>query len=128
MICPWYFKPKMKSMKTYNILIAALLFSIISCQKVELKEVTPDCIQQKIIEFENSSNSCESGKSVYRYKFQGQFVFVFNPGNCGADMMSDVYDQECNPLCGLGGIAGNIMCNGDNFSENATDETMIWEN
>ncbi len=115
-------------MKIFIILFTALLFSIISCQKVELKEDTPACIQQKIIEFENDVNFCETGKSVYRFKFQDQFVYVFNPGNCGADMMSDVYDQECNSICHLGGIAGNIMCNGENFSEKATDETLIWEN
>jgi len=65
---------------------------------------------------------------VFRYKFQDQFVYVFNPGNCGADMMSNVYDEDCFLICSLGGIAGNIMCNGENFTENATDETLIWEN
>ena len=115
-------------MNIFNIIIAVLLFSIISCQKVELKEETPDCIQQKIIEFENNVNFCETGKSVYRYKFQDQFVYVFNPGDCGADMMSNVYDEDCLLICSLGGIAGIILCNDENFSEKATDETLIWEN
>ena len=115
-------------MKIFTIIITTLLVSIISCQKVELKEDTPECIQQKIIEFKNNVNFCETGKSVYRYKFQDQFVYVFNPGNCGADMMSNVYDEDCNLMCNLGGIAGIVLCNDENFSEKAIDETLIWEN
>ena len=88
----------------------------------------PVCIDQKIEEFKTSNLPCETGKSIYRYKFQDELVYVFGPGNCGADMMSDVYDEECNLICGLGGIAGNITCNGANFHEGATDETLIWKN
>ena len=111
-----------------TLFIACLMFYFTCCQKAEIKEETPECMQQKIIEFQNNSSSCETGKSVYHYKFQGAFVYVFNPGNCGADMMSDVFDQECNPICGLGGIAGNIMCKGEDFGKNATNEKLIWEN
>jgi hypothetical protein len=107
--------------------LTTIVFSVTCCQKTELKEDTPECISQKINEYKHSTASCETGKSVYRYNFQGTFVYVFNPGDCGADMMSTVYDQECNVLCGLGGIAGNIMCNGDDFGKNATNETLIWE-
>ena len=114
-------------MKKLNIFIASLLLFFLSCQKLELSEEVPKCISQKIQEYKHSTLSCSTGKTVYRYKFQGEFVYVFNPGNCGADMMSTVYDQECNILCGLGGIAGNITCKGEDFGKNATDETLIWE-
>jgi len=113
---------------TLFLLITGIVFFATCCQKTELNEDTPDCIRQKINEYKHSTTSCESGKSVYRYHFQGTVVYVFNPGDCGADMMSTVYDQECNVLCGLGGITGNIMCNGEDFGKNATHETLIWEN
>lgn len=115
-------------MKTINFIVIILIFAFSNCQKTDVKIETPECIEQNIQEFENDVNFCETGKSVYRYKFQDQFVYVFNPGDCGADMMSTVYDENCNSICGLGGIAGNIICNDDNFSEGATDETLIWEN
>jgi hypothetical protein len=115
-------------MKNFRIIAAALLFSFNCCQKNEIREEATICIQQKINEFKSSATSCETGKTVYRYKFQEAYVYVFNPGNCGADMMSDVYDSQCNLICGLGGIAGNIMCNGKDFGKNASDETLIWKN
>ena len=115
-------------MKTMNIIISILLLLITSCQKIDTNEDASNCIDKKIVEFKNNSSLCESGKSVYRYRFQGKFVYVFNPGDCGADMMSDVYDVDCNRICGLGGIAGIMTCNGEKFWDNATDETLIWKN
>ncbi len=115
-------------MKKISIFIASVVFLFTCCQKTELNKDTPECIKQKISEYKNSSAACETGKSVYRYSFQGKDVYVFNPGDCGADMMSAVFGSDCNSICGLGGIAGNMMCNGENFYKNATDETLIWEN
>ena len=114
-------------MKTIS-LFYMLLFLFNSCQKTEMPaNENPDCLNKKIIEYKNSDLPCEAGKSIYRYTFQGKYVYVFNPGDCGADMMSDVFDEDCNRICELGGIAGNLMCNGENFWEEATDEILIWE-
>jgi hypothetical protein len=115
-------------MKPLNIIIATLILAFSNCQTSDVEIETPECMDQLIQEFENDVNFCETGKSVYRYVFQNQFVYVFNPGDCGADMMSNVYDEECNLICSLGGIAGIILCNDENFSQGATDETLIWEN
>jgi hypothetical protein len=114
-------------MKNLGIIVAVLFMSFNCCQKTELSGEIPNCIQQKVDEFAGNASSCETGKTVYRYVFKDQFVFVFNPGNCGADMMSDVYDSKCNLICGLGGIAGNDICLDENFSKQAEDETLIWE-
>ena len=109
--------------------VTILVIFVIACQKNDANpEGEFDCIEKKIAAYKTSNIPCESGKSIYRYKFQGQYVYVFHPGNCGADMMSMIYDSECNEICGLGGIAGNAICNGENFGENATEETLIWEN
>ncbi len=115
-------------MKIFNFILLITLFLSISCQKTKLEVETHDCIKQKIAEFDNSAISCDAGASVYSYQFQGKLVYVFYPGNCGADMISDVYDEDCNLICGLGGIVGNITCNGENFGDNSTEETLIWKN
>lgn len=115
-------------MKTFNIVIAIIVLAFSNCQKTDVKIETPECMEQLIQDFETNDNFCETGKSVYRYTFQDQYVYVFNPGDCGADMMSDVYDEECNLICNLGGIAGNITCNDENFSEGATEGNLIWDN
>jgi hypothetical protein len=115
-------------MKAYIFLLTFVLLAV-SCEKNNLNpEGESDCMLAKIEAYKASDLPCESGKSIYRYEFQGSYVYVFNPGNCGADMMSDVYDEDCNLICGLGGIAGNTMCNNEEFSTNATNELLIWEN
>ena len=115
-------------MKLSVILLTVVLLSA-GCAKTNLNpEGDSDCIVAKIEAYKASKTPCESGKNIYRYDFQGKYVYVFNPGNCGADMMSDVYDDQCNLICGLGGIAGNTICNNEEFSTNATNEILIWEN
>ena len=110
-----------------NNIITILILLISSCQQPEIKEETPECIGQKIQEYKYNQTSCESGKSVYRYILNHRYVFVFNPGDCGADMMADIYDENCVRLCGLGGITGNLICEDVKFWEKANDETLIWE-
>ena len=51
---------------------------------------------------------------------------MFDPGTCGADMTSEVIDEDCNSLGYLGGIAGNVQISGTNFSE-AVFIKVIWE-
>mgnify|MGYP000076591706 CR=1 FL=1 len=60
------------------------------------------------------------------YDFLGEKVYVFDPGTCGADMTSEVIDEDCNSLGFLGGIAGNVEINGANFSE-AIARKIIWK-
>jgi hypothetical protein len=69
---------------------------------------------------------CASGASVSQYLFQGDYVYVFDPGNCGADLMAVVYNSECSQIGGLGGIAGNNIINGTQFNPNAKFIKTIW--
>ena len=110
--------------------LVGLLFLIITwgCDKLDLKEDVPGCIEDKIKEFKDDPLTCNSGASVYRFNFQGKIVYVFGPGNCTPDNVAPVYDEECKLLCGLGGFIGNLECNGERFDVNATNKTLIWEN
>ena len=104
-------------MKTIYLLIISAVFLIANCQSPELADPTPKCIEQLINNFSSDDTFCETGKSVYRYNFNQEIVYVFNPGTCGADMMSDVYDENCNEICSLGGIAGNLTCLDENWEK-----------
>jgi hypothetical protein len=103
----------------FVLLFGLLFFS--NCQKKE--EPFPDCIQSEIAAFSN--NSCEHGASIKQYVFQGQTVFVFGPGHCGADLSAGVVDKNCKYLGDLGGITGNTRINGEEFS-NAKYIRTVW--
>lgn len=85
---------------------------------------TPACINKAITEF--SKRECRQGLSVKEYTFQGKRVFVFDQSMCGNDMTSDVVDENCKPLGMLGGFAGNVKINGEDFS-NALLVRTVWE-
>ncbi len=108
------------------LIIIIFCSSAFACDTAELKEGSSDCLKQKIAEFEHGDFGKEKGAKVLRYKFQGHYIYVFDSGQC-CDMISPVYDEDCVEICGLGGIAGNMTCNGESFDK-ATDETLIWEN
>jgi hypothetical protein len=117
---------KQKMMKRQIILILILtIIGFTSCQKLEIEKDTPKCIENLIKKFDKEQ-SCDNGVNVKKYTFQGKTVYVFDPGNCGADMTSEVIDFECNSLGFLGGISGNTEINGEDFA-NATFESIIWE-
>ena len=69
-----------------------------------------------ITAFSNNSLICEHGANVKEYIFQGQTVFVFDIGYCGADLSSGVVDNNCNLIGTLGGFLGNTKINGEEFS------------
>ena len=102
-----------------------LLFAIviISCNKLDIEKGTPKCIQNKIKDF-NKSSSCNNAH-VDEYAFQGNTVYTFDPGTCGADMSTDVFNSSCHYLGFLGGISGNTKINGEEFS-NATFIKTVW--
>ncbi len=111
-------------MKTLNLLIVLSLFLLTACEKIE--KDAPDCIKDLIKNHKNEMFLCETGASVKQYLFQGDYVYVFDPGNCGADMMAPVYSSDCKYLGGLGGFVGNIIINGVRFDQNSTYIKTIW--
>ena len=107
----------------FVVILTVISFS--SCQKLAIEDGTPDWIENSIKDFDKSQ-SCKDGVNVEKYTFQGETVYVFNPGNCGADMTSNVLDSECNSIGYLGGIAGNTEINGEDFSD-AIFISIIWK-
>jgi len=111
---------KMKKL-LFSIMIA---ITVIGCTKTAIEKGTPNCIENKIVDFNKSS--CDKGANVKEYTFHGKSVYVFDPGTCGADMTSEVIDANCNSLGFLGGITGNTKINGEDFS-NAKFVKLTWE-
>ncbi|MHB1278560.1 MAG: DUF6970 domain-containing protein [Bacteroidia bacterium] len=105
-------------------LTSTLALSSASCEKIEVAGGTPKCIEKEIREF-NQNSSCDDA-SVGEYWFQNETVFTFEPGTCGADMQTIVFDSKCNRLGALGGIQGNTKINGEDFS-NAEFVRVVWE-
>jgi len=101
---------------------SATLF--LSCNKLEIADNTPSCIQEKIKKFDKSTN-CETA-SVKEFSYQGTSVYMFDLGNCGNDMQSEVLNADCKTLGSLGGNVGNNTINGESFSDAIFIKT-IWE-
>jgi len=110
------------SVKFIWILIA--LSSLTQCNKEDVSTDLPPCLSEIIAQLEKED--CPSVGQVFQYQFQGKTVYVIHPKNCGADLTSGVVDKNCNPICQLGGIAGNANCEGVNFMEHATDEKLVY--
>jgi len=110
-------------MKRYlSILVFIAILS--NCTRLEIEKSTPKCVKDKIVDFKRDQ-SCDDIK-VDEYTFQNITVYVFEQGSCGADMGAEVIDSACNYLGFLGGIAGNIEINGEDFS-NAVFIKTVWE-
>ena len=110
-------------MKRTSILLLLATFSI-SCNKLDIEKGTPKCIEKKIKDF-NKSSICKNA-NVEEYTFQGSTVYTFSPGNCGADMATEVFNSDCKSIGYLGGIDGNTVINGEEFSKAILIKT-IWK-
>lgn len=107
---------------SYLFLFAFIL--LLSCSKYDIAKGTPGCIKSKIKSFDKDID-CDNGMAVSKYKFQGEDVFVFDPGTCGADMTSEVVNNNCETQGYLGGISGNSTIKGESFS-NAVFVDYVW--
>ncbi|MCH2234785.1 MAG: hypothetical protein MK078_11100 [Crocinitomicaceae bacterium] len=104
------------------LLLAGLGFQ--SCNRDGIAPGTPKCIEDKILEFE-TNKLCAEGAKVDLYTFQGEFVYAFEQGNCGADLTTEIVSEDCQTLGFLGGISGNTEINGESF-ENAIFQNNVW--
>ena len=119
---------KQIKIKKYVLLLPLLAFG--SEQLNVEKELNTDmvlsnCLKDKIETF-SKEQTCQNDVNIKAYTFQGDTVLVFNPGNCGADMASEVLNFNCERLGLLGGITGNTIISDEDFSNAVLQET-IWE-
>ena len=97
-----------------GVFLAGLAFSLPSCRRVKLCDDMPACLKEAL----KDAPRCKDA-SVDAYLFQGQKVYVYKPGSCIYDGTEDVYDEDCQLICRLGGLIGNIDCENEIFYEEA---------
>lgn len=113
-------------MKHILLMIAGLMI-FAACNKSGKITGGSACIKSKVQQF-NNREACSSNATVKKYTFQGQTVYVFDQGTCGADFAQPVLNENCDTLGFLGGISGNGIINGQHFYDNATYLSTIWSN
>lgn len=99
------------------------LLLLFSCQDLFDSPETPKCLGEQISAFDNGATCVDA--RVLEYEFQGDRVYVMDPGTCGADMPSPVLDFSCKVIGSLGGFSGNTKINGVEFSK-ARLVKVIW--
>ncbi len=112
------------TMKAFRLFLIISAFIFAGCEKTDSD--CPDCIKHSIRDFARS-HICNSGAKVGKYLFQGNYVYVFSPGTCGADMGAAVYNENCEEIGFLGGIAGNRIINNVDFYQVAVFQKKVWE-
>lgn len=115
---------KSNKMRTNILVLLISLLSLISCEKID-KEC-PDCIYDMTKEFANDP-ICNTGSSVSVWLFQEEHVYVFVEGPCGPDLGAFVYDDNCESIGYLWGIAAITKIDGVEFYANATKLKTIWK-
>jgi len=113
-------------MKFFVKIFLIIFLIVTSCSK-DASVFVPECIQSKLVDF-TSNSACSQNATLKEYTFLNKTVFVFDPGNCGADLTSEVIDENCNNMGFLGGISGNDSISGKSFSKNAVLIRLIWKN
>ena len=96
-------------MKRLALILFLAVTTLSSCNKLDIEKGTPKSIVSKIKEFNKSAN-CNTA-NVQEYTFQGNNVYTFDPGKCGADMTTEVTKSDGSTLGYLGGIIGNTKIN-----------------
>ncbi|MDG1253539.1 MAG: hypothetical protein P8N56_07655 [Schleiferiaceae bacterium] len=86
----------------------------------------PECLDHSLTQFKTWC--CSQGAAIDSYNFQGQTVYLFDPGLCGGDFPNYVLDGQCDTLGFLGGIAGFTEINGQPFMANAQFQYRLWSN
>jgi len=108
-------------------LIAPVLFIFLQSQgcKKERGIRVPPCIQSKF-EAISQQPKYNPPATVYRYLLADRYVYLFSSDCC--DQYNYVYDKDCNVICvPSGGIAGRGDGRCSNFTQVASDETLIWK-
>ncbi|MDA8787966.1 hypothetical protein N9N00_03765 [Schleiferiaceae bacterium] len=86
----------------------------------------PECLDHALALFKTWC--CADGAAIDAYTFQGQTVYLFDPGLCGGDFPSYVLDGQCDTLGFLGGFPGFTEINGQPFAANAQFQSRLWSN
>ena len=110
---------------TLAILSVITIMTVTSCEKLNVPDGTPRCIQKKIREIK-SDPVTNPASSIWKYDYHGQTVYYIPPRCC--DIESQLYDDNCNQICSPdGGISGGGDGKCADFFDDRTNEQLIWQ-
>lgn len=98
--------------------ITFLGFILMSCS-----DGIPDCVDTLLDDFKTTA--CVGG-DLTKWDFNGREVYCFFPGTCISDAQAEIYDEDCNPVCTLFGIAGITECEGIEWNDNAVFLELVY--
>ena len=110
--------------KLFLMFISIILLFTNCTRYTEDKSTIPEAIQEKIKKFKR--NACVKAE-VNRCTINNKVVFVFDNGCATADNESQVYDEKGNDFCTIGGISGNLICDGIRVDTGLKNSVVIWK-
>ena len=112
-------------MKKVLYLFLTTVLIISGCNDEDIHKDVPNCIEDKIEEIKQQAVWNPPAK-IYQYQYKGLTVYYIPPRCC--DIMSTLYDENCNKICSPdGGITGNGDGLCPDFFTGRTNEKLIWE-
>lgn len=108
-------------MRQSTLFILSIVLFLLSCSDPE----PPACISELITNFQSNQSGC-TGATIIKYEFQGSEVYGFTDGSCLNDGGTQIWDEVCEPICFLGGIAGFTMCGDVDFFVVAEELEVIF--
>ena len=98
---------------------------LLACNNEDSQQEIPNCIQEKIEDIKGEDVWNPPAK-IFSYQYEGKTVYYITARCC--DIMSQLYDENCNYICAPdGGIAGNGDGKCIDFLSDRTNEKLIWE-
>ena len=102
-----------------------MIVLLLACDDSDVKKEIPKCIQDKI-DIIIAQDVWNPPAKIYSYQYEGETVYYFTARCC--DIMSELYDENCNFICAPdGGIAGKGDGKCTDFITQSTKEKLIWE-
>ena len=105
------------------LIIVAVTHVLIACSK---KVLIPSCLQDKIATYAKDSIPFVYQVDVYEFKGKKVYKLIENPKN-HTDAGAAIIDEDCSQICYLGGIAGLVLCDSENFEQNAKKVKTVWK-
>ena len=84
----------------------------------------PKAIQKLQAEF--CKEACVHEACVYIFKTKQSYFYVLHPGACKPDRLQPVYNAKGQCLGSLGGLSGNFVIQGVNFSQLHACDSVLW--
>ena len=105
------------------LMMVAVALVLIACSK---KVLLPGCLQEKITAYSKDSLPFVHQIDLYEFKGKKVYKLIENPKS-HTDAGASIMDEDCSQICYLGGIAGLVLCDGENFEQNAKLVKTVWK-